>query len=53
MPCDCRSEDDKYAEYMDVLREMQQLIHSYNPAHIIYGVTRTLTWLGVHLMHML
>ena len=32
-----RSEDDKCAEYMDVLGEIQQLIHTYNPAHVIYG----------------
>ena len=37
MPCDGRSEDDTFAEYMDVLGEIQQLIHSYNPAHVIYG----------------
>ena len=37
MPCDGRSEDDKCAEYMDVLGEIKQLIHIYNPAHVIYG----------------
>ena len=37
MPCDGKSADDKFAEYMDVLSEVQQLIHSYYPAHIIYG----------------
>ena len=35
--CDGRSEDDKFAEYMDVLGGIQQLIHSYNPVHVIYG----------------
>ena len=32
-------EDDKFAEYMYVLGEIQQLIHTYNPAHVIYGGT--------------
>ena len=31
MPCVGWSEDDKFAEYMDVLAEIQQLIHTYNP----------------------
>ena len=30
-------QDDTFAEYLDVLGEIQQLIHSYNPAHVIYG----------------
>ena len=38
MPCDGWSEDDKFAEYMDVLGEIQQLIHTYYPGHVIYGV---------------
>ena len=37
MPCDDWSEDDKCAEYMEVLSEIQQLIHTHNPAHVIYG----------------
>ena len=35
MSCGGRSEDDKFAEYMDVLGEIQQLIHSYNLARVI------------------
>ena len=34
MPCDGRSED---VEYMDAFDEIQQLIHSCNPAHVMYG----------------
>ena len=37
MPCDGWLEDDKFAEDMEVLSEIQQLIHTYNPAHVIYG----------------
>ena len=37
MPCDGWAEHDKLAEYMEVLSEIQQLIHTYNPAHVIYG----------------
>ena len=37
MPCDGRSEDDKFAEYMDVLGEIQQFIHSCNLARYIRG----------------
>ena len=35
MPCDCWSEDDRFAEYMDVLGEIPQLIHTYNLARVI------------------
>ena len=38
MSCDSWSADGTFAEYMDVLAEIQQLIHTYNPAHVIYGV---------------
>ena len=37
MPCDGWSEHDKFAEYMEVLSKIQQLIQTYNPAHVIYG----------------
>ena len=37
VPCDGWSEHGKFAEYMEVLSEIQQLIHTYNPAHVIYG----------------
>ena len=30
-------QDDTFAEYLEVLDEIQQLIQSYNPAHVIYG----------------
>ena len=45
MPCDGWSEDDKFAEYMDVLGEIQQLIHTYNPAHVIH------TYNPAHVIH--
>ena len=38
MPCDGRSDDDNFAECVDVLVEIQQLIHSYNSVYVIYGV---------------
>ena len=41
MPCDGMSEDDTFAEYMDVLGEIQQVIHSYSPEYIIYGEDMT------------
>ena len=31
------SEDDMFSEYTDVLGEIRQLIHTYYPAHVIYG----------------
>ena len=37
MPCDGRAEDNTFLEYMEVLSEIEQLIHIHNPAHVIYG----------------
>ena len=37
LPCDGRSENDKFVEYMDALVDIQQLIHIYNPPCVIYG----------------
>ena len=37
MPCDGRAEDNNFLEYMEVLSEIEQLIHIHNPAHVIYG----------------
>ena len=45
MPCDGWSEDDKFAEYMDVLAEIQPLIHTYNPGHVIH------TYNPAHVIH--
>ena len=41
MPYDGWSEHDKFAEYMEVLSEIQQLIHTYNPAHVIHVQPRS------------
>ncbi len=37
MPCDGQAEDDKYIEYMEVLSEVEEIIHMLNPSHFIFG----------------
>ena len=52
VPCDGWSEDDKFAEYMDVLSEIQQLIHTYYPGHVIYGGDWNTDLTRIRLTHM-
>ncbi len=37
MPCDNNMQDDNFATYMAVMGEVEQIIHSLNPTHIIFG----------------
>ena len=37
MPCDGRHEDGNFVEYMEVLSEIEQLLHIHSPAHVIFG----------------
>ena len=37
MPCDTQREDDSYYKFVEVMNEIEQLIHRYNPSHVILG----------------
>ena len=37
MPCDTQREDESYHQSVDVLNEIEQLIHKFDPLHVIVG----------------